>query len=328
MLFKKNHTFFGYGFFVWCVRFSFYLCFLDNGFCTRERFFDERECVDPNDFVAQLGGELSPANAVSLLDMMNGAEITELLDDMNAPEETADEQAAESVTEETTQVESKKQPETPPVIDENQALRDEVAALKAQMAQWQQAQAQPKVETEPPSVADKLPEAAANLAAESGLSEEELAALFGDFSEKELATGIQKLIDLKVETRVMKSVDERFKSVDERLNQALSPLQQREQETAEKEHFAAILAAHPDADKIAAGNELSNWVQAQPSFMRVAIEQVLKQGTAQEVIDVLTSFKQATAKPEITQPETAKAESAAADKGKANVPNTLSDKII
>ncbi|MDK4680600.1 hypothetical protein [Kingella negevensis] len=42
--------------------------------------------MDPNDFVAQLGGELSPANAASLLDMMNGAEITELLDDMNAPD--------------------------------------------------------------------------------------------------------------------------------------------------------------------------------------------------------------------------------------------------
>lgn len=56
-------------------------------------------------------------------------------------------------------------------------------------------------------------------------------------------------------------------------------------------HFAAIFKAHPDADKIVESPKFETWYQRKPEPERSDIERILREGTSEEVIDILTLFK-------------------------------------
>lgn len=168
--------------------------------------------------------------------------------------------------------------------DEITALREELAQLKAA-----QAQSQANQSDDATKVSDKLPDSVVQIAEQSGLSDEELAKLFGDFSEKDIAKAVDKLIDLKMNNQVLKTVDERVQA-------ALSPIQQKEQEAAAQAHYQQILSAHPDAGEIADSQALKDWVANLPAYARNGVEAVLKNGSAADVIDVLNDFKASTLK--------------------------------
>ena len=63
--------------------------------------------------------------------------------------------------------------------------------------------------------------------------------------------------------------------------------QEREQQAAQEAHMNAILAVHPDATSIAASSQFNSWIANQ----HPRLQQVLQNGTAQEVVDLLTAFK-------------------------------------
>jgi predicted RNase H-like nuclease (RuvC/YqgF family) len=63
--------------------------------------------------------------------------------------------------------------------------------------------------------------------------------------------------------------------------------QERDQQTAQQEHMNAILAAHPDAMQVHGSDKFSSWIATQ----HPRLQQVLQNGTAQEVVDLLTQFK-------------------------------------
>lgn len=56
-----------------------------------------------------------------------------------------------------------------------------------------------------------------------------------------------------------------------------------------KQHFDAILAVHPDALALAKTDDFLGWVSRQPPM----IQQAVKSGTDEDVIDVLTRYKKA-----------------------------------
>ena len=80
-------------------------------------------------------------------------------------------------------------------------------------------------------------------------------AIFGDFSEKDLAAGIQKLVNSKVSTLVQ-----------QQLQTALAPIQQQQQVSVEQAHFNEIFTAHPDAESIVESKEFNDWKNAPVSY--------------------------------------------------------------
>lgn len=106
---------------------------------------------------------------------------------------------------------------------------------------------------------------------------------FGDFSEEALAEGINKLIDERVKAQV-----------DAQVAQALQPMQAREQESAEAAHYRTIYEAHQDIDSILESGEFETWKGAQPSYIQSALDGVLTQGTAEQVVELLNNYKQST----------------------------------
>lgn len=106
---------------------------------------------------------------------------------------------------------------------------------------------------------------------------------FGDFSEEALAEGINKLIDERVSAQV-----------DARVAKALEPMQQKEQESAAETHMRTIYEAHTDADSIVESSEFEAWKVSQPTYIQAALDGVLTQGTAEQVVELLNNYKQST----------------------------------
>ncbi len=183
-----------------------------------------------------------------------------------------------------------------------EAAQQELEALKAQ------AQARADAGQAPTKQDNQI--AAAEAAIDAGVDPE----LFGDFSEDALAAGIQKLVEQQVEAR---------------LQSALAPYQKREAETAAEAHYNAIYAAHPDADSVAQSQELAEWIESQPTFVRGSMSAVMQEGSTDQVIELLSAFKSATGTTQAAGNHTAEAVRSAAKQkianAKSDVPASLSD---
>ena len=91
------------------------------------------------------------------------------------------------------------------------------------------------------------------------------------------------------------TIDERVQAqVDARVAKALEPMQAREQESAAEAHMRTIYEAHQDADSVVESGEFEAWKASQPSYIQAALDAVLTQGTAEQVVELLNNYKQST----------------------------------
>lgn len=133
---------------------------------------------------------------------------------------------------------------------------------------------------------------------------------FGDFSEEALAEGIKRLVNADVAAQVKAQVAE-----------ALKPMQQKEQESAAEAHMRTIYEAHQDADSIVESGEFETWKASQPSYIQAALDGVLQQGTAEQVVELLNNYKQSTN----STPEPAKANKSSTDDLKAKAREAINN---
>lgn len=163
-------------------------------------------------------------------------------------------------------------------------LREQLVSLTAAQASnfvaaQQQAQTRADAGQAPTQADSNL--ALAQAAAAQGVD----VAIFGDFSEEGIANGVAQLVEQRASALV-----------DAKLNAALAPLREREAQSAVSAHQQAIYGAHPDADEVYESSEFKAWMDNQPSYARAAIEYTLANGTAQQVVEVFSTFKGATGK--------------------------------
>ena len=150
--------------------------------------------------------------------------------------------------------------------------REQAESAQQELERLQQ-EAQARAEAGEAPTAQDNQLAQAQAAMDAGIDPE----IFGDFSEEALAAGIEKLVAARVQ---------------QHLDQALAPLKQKEQVEAADAHEQAILAAHPDAHSIFQSSEFEAWRNSQPEFMQKAYEQVLADGSTQDVIALFNTYKQ------------------------------------
>jgi len=142
-------------------------------------------------------------------------------------------------------------------------------------------------------------------------------AIFGDFDEKGLTDGIQKLVDMRVAAMVQKQ----FETV-------LAPIQQQQQVSAEQAHFNEIFTAHPDAESIVESKEFNTWLDNQPSITKDAYSTVLNKGSASQVVELLGLYKSGTQSTQATQQQNDAVRVAAmqaVNKAPTNVPHSVTD---
>lgn len=265
--------------------------------------------VDANSFIDDSfnDGEWSPQDAAQYLEMsMNGD--TSQGESIDTPADTAaDEQTTEPddkddtpATEAPTEDEPASNGETPKddagetvvlardgvhtiPYEKHVALREgERAAKEALAAANAELEVLRKQSQTPATVAPSQQEQdieTAQAAIDAGVNPD----YFGDFSEEALAEGINKLIDERVSAQV-----------DARVAKALEPMQAKEQESAAEAHMRTIYDAHQDADSVVESGEFEAWKAGQPSYAQAAVDAVLAQGTAEQVVELLNNYKQST----------------------------------
>jgi hypothetical protein len=69
---------------------------------------------------------------------------------------------------------------------------------------------------------------------------------------------------------------------------------------ADSDHMATINAAHSDWEKIYDSGALHTWIERQPGYLQPRLTDILKTGSADEVIGLFTSYKKAAGKSKDT----------------------------
>lgn len=147
-------------------------------------------------------------------------------------------------------------------------------------------------------------------------------AVFGDFSEADIAKGVNQLVDERVNAAIA--------AVNAKVDAALTPLKQQQATDEGRAHMGAIYKAHADADSLVDSKEFAGWIESLPKFAQNAYRAVLDPktgGTAQEVIELFDAFKAATGRTAVDgQPDAkAVAQAALAKAATAQAPMSLSD---
>lgn len=93
---------------------------------------------------------------------------------------------------------------------------------------------------------------------------------------------IEKMIEEKAAIIV-----DAFKKEVETLKQVLDPI---EAKLEAKGHFDAIAEKHPNYEEIGKSKELKDWIDSLPGFVKQAAVQVIKKGTAGQVVELLDAF--------------------------------------
>ena len=197
------------------------------------------------------------------------------------------------------------------------AAQDRIAQLEQQVAELTGAQRQNlaavQADAQDRANAGQAQTATdANLAvAAQAMTEGVDLAIFGDFSEEDLAKGVAEL-----NRRAMETVRA---ELHETIRRELAPLRAQEAKTATDSHYDAIYAAHNDADEIVESAEFAAWRDRQPAFAKAGIEHAMTKGSAQDVIEVFSSFR--ASKPQ----QKTNTERTAPEAPARRVPNSLSD---
>ncbi len=196
------------------------------------------------------------------------------------------------------------------------AAQDRIAQLEQQVAELTSAQqrnlAAVQADAQDRANAGQAQTAAdANLAAATqAMAEGVDIAVFGDFSEEDLAKGVAEL-----NRRAMAQVEQRLMAA---LDDRLAPLRAQEAKTATSAHYDAIYAAHKDADEIVESAEFAAWRDALPAFAKAGVEHALTKGAAKDVIEVFDAFR-------ATKPQPNSTARPAPEAPVRRVPNSLSD---
>lgn len=261
----------------------------------------------------QVDGKLSDAQTMQMLGLSEGdtAQAESSVPAAAATPEKPEAEVVEKVVEAQPVIVAKDGKHTIPYEKLTEAREGERSA-KAQVAELLQQMEALKNATPAQAV-----EAAK--AIDSAATPEEIAGLFGDFSEDAIAKGVEKLVASRTA-----AIEAKFEA---KFNAVLEPIQKQQTESATDLHFSAINKAHPDVESVVASAELQQWIDSQPSVARPALRAAIEQGTAAEVIETLDAYKAATGKLAAAPVKTdaAAAAQAAIAKAQSAPPMSLSE---
>ena len=169
------------------------------------------------------------------------------------------------------------------------AFEEQVHALQQQLTELSARQSENLANAHAQSAAGNLSaKAEANLqTAQDAIDAGVNADIFGDFSEESIVKGIRTLQAQGRDAMRAELLAE--------IQKELAPIRQEREQAAVDGHYSAIYEKHKDADEIVQSDQFQKWVQEMPAFMRAGVDDALKNGSAQQIIEVFDSFKSASA---------------------------------
>jgi hypothetical protein len=163
------------------------------------------------------------------------------------------------------------------------ALREEIAALKAV----------PK--EEPPVQAEKEDPPAAQ---QFAYTPEEQAILDNYTKEWDEHARAQELQQKKLKFELVQQLGQALDLFAQQIEQGLAPIVKGHVELQQERHSTSLKGAHPDYEALRP--DVQAWIEKQPKYLRVAMKDTYDKGDTSDVIELFTSFKEATGR---TQPK-------------------------
>lgn len=195
--------------------------------------------------------------------------------------------------------------------NEAKAAKEELVLVRQQIAQLEQERADIQAARDEKAAAGK----------DTSAEDEALKAFDEDYPT------ISQSVDTKIDRRLSARDAEvaALKSELAELKAVLQPIHDKARVSDEEAHFAAIAAAHEDAQDLIESGKLDAWVKQLPAYIRPAAIAVMEKGTAQDVIDLMADYKRA--HPQAGQVSAAEKAKQVVEKAKAkaSVPTSLSE---
>lgn len=268
-------------------------------------------------------GNLSDEHMAQMLNLSPEGD-TGATPESGEPDATAVEPEAKTEPETPPAAEPAAQPEPEPVVLAKDGVHtipfEKLTEARAEAQKWAQVAKEREAELEAlkAQASQPKPDPVAEPEAKPAQSEEEL---FGNFSDAEIKKGVETLVERRVAAATADLMA--------KLEQTLTPIQERAQQAALNEHYTAIYSAHADADALVQSEAMTEFLAKQPSFVRDQYQAVLERGSSAQVIELLDAFKKdikvEPVTPEVKAEDVANKAKETMAKAKPTKPVSLSD---
>ena len=239
-----------------------------------EKFYLDHQDADGNLTDAQTAQMLA-------LDPSQGDTDTQLSED-GEPDTVAEQPEAKSPPE-TLPVEAA-QPEPEPVVLAKDGVHtipfEKLEEARQQAQHWARVAAEKDAEIARLAAAVQAPTQPAAEETPEPTGED---VIFGDYSDEAMKKGVQAVAAAEI-AKAVAAINAKFEP-------ALAPIKEQAQNAALEAHFKALTDANPDHNEIVTGQPLQDWIEKQPSFVRDQYKVVFERGTADQVIELVSTFK-------------------------------------
>lgn len=95
----------------------------------------------------------------------------------------------------------------------------------------------------------------------------------------------------KLEDRILAALEAKTNELNEKFTSRVQPIEKSFKETDEKSHFTTIREAHSDFEAHRDSGAILKWIESKPRYIQDSMKATYEQGTAEDVVDLITDFK-------------------------------------
>ena len=113
-----------------------------------------------------------------------------------------------------------------------------------------------------------------------------------DFDSVSKMEGLKRERALKrLEDRILETLEAKTAEIQEKIASRIQPIEESYKKSDEAAHFGTIRGSHPDFETHRDSGAILKWIETKPRYLRESMKATYEQGTAEDVVDLISDFK-------------------------------------
>ena len=113
-----------------------------------------------------------------------------------------------------------------------------------------------------------------------------------DFDSVSKMEGLKRERALKrLEDRILETLEAKTAEIQEKIASRVQPIEESYKKSNEAAHFGTIRGSHPDFETHRDSGAILKWIETKPRYLRESMKATYEQGTAEDVVDLISDFK-------------------------------------
>ncbi len=122
--------------------------------------------------------------------------------------------------------------------------------------------------------------------------QEALAEYEKDFDSVSKMEGLKRERALKkLEDRILEKIEAKTAEIQDKIVSRVQPIEESYKKSDEAAHFSTIRGSHPDFETHRDSGAILKWIETKPRYLRESMKATYEQGTAEDVVDLISDFK-------------------------------------